>query len=134
MNTNYAIKIIRIAAISGALAVGLGALGAHALKEQIAPHRLQYFEKAVQYQFVHTLALLAVASLMSKFGATRWLKWAAWAFIFGILGFSGSLYGLAIAEIAPMPVKILGPITPLGGLGFIAGWIFMFLATLKSDV
>jgi uncharacterized membrane protein YgdD (TMEM256/DUF423 family) len=127
------ITIVRVAAISGALAVSLGALGAHALKELIAPHRLIYFEKAVQYQFVHTLALLAVVSLMAKFGTKKYLKWAGWAFVFGIICFSGSLYGLATAEILPMPVAILGPITPLGGLGFIAGWICIFLATYQSN-
>ena len=126
------LKIVRIAAISGAIAVALGALGAHALKAQIEPYRLAYFEKAVQYQFIHTLAFAVVASLMARFGETKYLRWAAWAFLFGIVCFSGSLYGLAIVELVPVPTAILGPITPLGGLGFVAGWICLFLATFQT--
>ncbi len=126
------ILVLRIAAISGALAVALGALGAHTLKPLIAEHRLVYFEKAVYYQFFHTLAMLVVGILMLKYGASRALNGAAWAFLLGIGFFSGSLYLLAITEIAPtIPGAVLGPITPIGGLCFIAGWVFLFIATFQ---
>ena len=121
-------QIIRAGAISGFLAVGLGALGAHALKSRIEPHRLAYFEKAVQYQFVHTLALFIVALLIMKAGEQKLLGWSAWAFLLGILCFSGSLYLLAITELITLPTAILGPITPIGGLFFMAGWLFLALS------
>jgi uncharacterized membrane protein YgdD (TMEM256/DUF423 family) len=125
--------IVRVAAVSGALAVALGALGAHALKPLIAEHRLVYYEKAVYYQFVHTLALLAVALLMTKLGVSAQLKWAAWAFILGILCFSGSLYLLSVIEVMPtLPTGILGPLTPLGGICFIVGWVLLFISTFSD--
>jgi uncharacterized membrane protein YgdD (TMEM256/DUF423 family) len=123
MNLN---TISKIAALSGAIAVGLGAMGAHALKPLIQPHRLDYFEKAVQYHFTHTIALLLVAVLMFQLGQNKWLKVAAWGFLLGIICFCGSLYGLAIVEIVPIPTAILGPITPIGGVFFIIGWVSLF--------
>jgi uncharacterized membrane protein YgdD (TMEM256/DUF423 family) len=125
---------MRVAAISGALAVGLGALGAHALKPLIAPHRLEYFEKAVQYQFAHTVALMVVAVLLfQQVYQQKWLRRARWAFIAGIVCFSGSLYLLAITELISIPTQVLGPITPLGGLFLIAGWISLAMATVNSQ-
>jgi uncharacterized membrane protein YgdD (TMEM256/DUF423 family) len=126
------VQFLRIAAISGAIAVGLGALGAHALKPLIEPFRLAYFEKAVQYQFIHTLALLAVVAMIWRFGETARLIWAGWAFILGIICFSGSLYLLAMVQIMPVPTQILGPITPIGGLCYITGWILVLLTSFTS--
>ncbi len=110
-------RILITAAISGALAVILGAFGAHGLKKIITPDMLEVFKTGVQYQFYHTFALLAVGIFMQT-SKSKALKWAGYLFIAGIFLFSGSLYLLAITGI-----KILGAITPFGGVAFIAGWI-----------
>jgi len=110
-------RILIVAALSGALAVMLGAFGAHGLKKVIIPDMLEVFKTGVQYQFYHTFALLAVGLFMQT-GKSKALKWAGYLFITGIVLFSGSLYVLAISGI-----KMLGAITPVGGVAFIAGWI-----------
>ena len=113
--------------ISGALAVMIGAFGAHALKPTlIAKDTLSAFETGVQYHFYHTLALLAVGILMQRMESS-WLNYSGYAFLIGIVIFSGSLYTLGITEI-----KWLGEITPIGGLSFIAGWVLLVMAMLKS--
>jgi uncharacterized membrane protein YgdD (TMEM256/DUF423 family) len=114
-------RILKIAAISGALAVLLGAFGAHGLKKIISQDMLAIFQTGVQYQFYHTFALLAVGVLM-QFGKSTALKWSAYLFMAGIVLFSGSLYTLSVTGI-----KILGAITPIGGVAFIAGWIALAL-------
>ena len=105
-----------VAAISGFLSVVLGAFAAHGLKQALSEYSLGIFHTAVQYQMYHSLALLA----LSAYPRTRHLRWAAYAFIAGILIFSGSLYALAITGI-----KILGAITPIGGLLFMLGWLLL---------
>jgi uncharacterized membrane protein YgdD (TMEM256/DUF423 family) len=112
-------KILTIAAVSGMTAVMLGAFGAHALKKLISPEMLEVYKTGVQYQFYHTFALLAVGILM-HFGESKALKWSANMFLIGTILFSGSLYELAITDI-----KILGVITPFGGIAFIAGWVLL---------
>jgi len=119
-------KILTIAAISGMLAVILGAFGAHGLKKILTPEMLEVFKTGVQYQFYHTFALLAVGILM-YFSESKSLKWSANMFIVGIVLFSGSLYALAISGI-----KILGAITPLGGVAFIVGWILLAVYASKQ--
>ena len=118
-------KILTIAAISGMLAVMLGAFGAHGLKKIISPEMLEVFKTGVQYQFYHTFALLVVGILM-YFSESKALKWSANLFITGIVLFSGSLYVLAISGI-----KVLGAITPLGGIAFIAGWLLLAIHASK---
>ncbi len=116
-----------ITSISGMLTVGMGAFGAHALKDKLRLEgTLDTFQTAVQYQFYHTLALLAIALLMTKVESS-WLNYAGYSMTFGILIFSGSLYILCFTG-----MKWLGAITPIGGLLFIAGWFFLLLASLKS--
>jgi len=112
------------ASIAGFLAVALGAFGAHALKTKLSPDLLAVWHTAVQYQFYHVLALLAVALLMTNAGATESiaLKVAGVAFVVGMLVFSGSLYVLSVSSI-----RWLGAITPLGGAAFLVGWIALFL-------
>jgi uncharacterized membrane protein YgdD (TMEM256/DUF423 family) len=112
-------RILTIAAVSGMAAVMLGAFGAHALKKVIFPEMLEVFKTGVQYQFYHTFALLAVGILM-HFGESKALKWSANMFLIGIILFSGSLYTLAITDI-----KMLGMITPFGGVAFIVGWVLL---------
>jgi len=116
-----------IAAIYGALAVGLGAFGAHAFKNMLeTSHRAETYETAVKYHFWHTLALIAVALLIEKFN-TNYLQISGWAFIIGIAIFSGSLYALCFTGI-----NKLGAITPIGGLSLILGWIMLAIAVIRG--
>ncbi len=110
-------RIILIAAtFFGALAVGLGAFGAHAMKPMLETYgRLDTYELAVRYQFYHVMALLATGILAEKFPA---LKTASVLFIVGILVFSGSLYTLALTNQTGW-----GAVTPFGGVALIAGWL-----------
>ena len=122
-------KIILITAgILGALSVGIGAFGAHGLEATLAANgRADTFETAVKYQFYHSLALLLLGILMLNFQHSC-LNYAAYAFITGILFFSGSLYSLSLTNLT-----WLGAIAPLGGLGFIAGWLLLVLGVCKGN-
>lgn len=120
------------AALFGGLAVILGAFGAHALKEKLEPSSLAVFDTAVKYQFYHALALIAVF-LLNERSAHRYYRYAATCFTIGICLFSGSLYLLSTASLTGLSLKALGPITPLGGLFFIAGWVLLLLSTLKKE-
>ncbi len=106
--------------ISGAvfafLSVALGAFGAHALRDSFGEYQRGIFQTAVQYQMFHSLALLFVG-LAQNYWKQAEFAFSGWAFIFGILVFSGSLYLLAITG-----NRWLGAVTPLGGLAFLAGW------------
>ena len=128
MHKNY----VAIAATFGGLAVASGAFGAHGLEGLTKDQKILHgFQTAVQYQMYHALALLAVAMLYEKFPSRR-LKWAATCFITGILLFSGSLYLLTFLKLQESSaVKFVGPVTPLGGVFFIAGWLFLLLAAIK---
>lgn len=122
-------RLVSIAAFSAALAVIFGAFGAHALKSLIGPAALGNWETAVQYHFIHTLALLALA-LMPK---NLFINRAAWCFGLGIILFAGSLYLLSLREILQLPVAVLGPLTPIGGLFFIIGWGFLAISGFKKN-
>ncbi|MFJ7934252.1 DUF423 domain-containing protein [Sporosarcina sp. NPDC096371] len=115
-------------AVNAAIAVAFGAFGAHALKEKLSEHYLAVWETAVQYQMFHAIGLLAIGILMSSslFGATTQLTWAGYLLLAGIIIFSGSLYVLSLSGIG-----ILGAITPIGGVAFIAGWIMLIIAAVK---
>ena len=121
-------KFFRLAALMGGLTVIIGAFGAHGLKPHLTAYQIEIFEKGVQYQFVHVLAMLAVAIQLQRTADNIWLQRAAWFFLAGILAFSGSLYLLACRDLIAFPVGWAGPITPLGGLSFIAGWTSLFLS------
>jgi len=102
-----------------AVAVLVGAFGAHALKERLDAYSLQIYERAVFYQFVHALGLLALGIVVAAHAASGGaLDVAGWLLLAGIVIFSGSLYALALSGI-----KVLGAITPIGGLCFVAGWV-----------
>ena len=118
-------SILTIAAISGLLAVVLGAFGAHALKKMISSEMLEVYKTGVQYQFYHTFALLAVGILM-HFNTSKALKWSGYLFVVGILLFSGSLYVMTITGI-----KALGIITPFGGTVWIAEWFLLMVHCRK---
>lgn len=127
-------KFIIAAAIFGGLGVALGAFGAHGLEKVTNDEKiLQGFRTGVQYQLYHALALLAVAILYDKF-SVKAMKWAGYFFIAGIILFSGSLFLLTFLKIQESnAVKFVGPVTPLGGLCFIAGWVFLLLAVLRKN-
>lgn len=119
--------ILSIASISGMLAVGIGAFGAHALKSKLeASNLLSTYQTAVQYHFYHTLLLLALGLVMYKMDSP-WFSYSSYVTIAGIFLFSGSLYMLCLTNI-----KWLGAVTPIGGLCFILGWLFLFIAVVKS--
>lgn len=120
--------MLKLAALSGFLAVAFGAFGAHGLKLYLSSDMLVVYQTAVHYQFIHTLALLVVAILMFQFPQVGLLMWAGLAFIAGIIIFSGSLYLLSLSGI-----KWLGAITPIGGLGFLVGWFLLFAAAFKLN-
>ena len=115
-------------AINAAIAVAFGAFGAHALKEKLSAHYLAIWETAVQYQMFHAVGLIAVGILMSTslLGPITQLSWAGYLLLAGTIIFSGSLYVLSLTGIG-----ILGAITPIGGVAFIAGWIMLIIAALK---
>jgi|SRR5690554_1807756 len=117
---------IQISAISGLIAVALGAFGAHALKGRLDDYAQSIYQTAVSYHFIHTLALLACAILLLQWPKSTALLVAASAFSLGILLFSGSLYTLSLISI-----RGLGVITPIGGLAFMIGWGALFLAAFR---
>ncbi|MBW3467283.1 DUF423 domain-containing protein [Arthrospiribacter ruber] len=125
---NY--KYLQIATLLGALAVGIGAFGAHGLLETLASNgTTDTFETAVKYHFYHVMALLVCSLLMDTYPPNRKLKTAFWLFFTGILIFSGSLYILSLTG-----VSWLGAITPIGGVAFIAGWIMMLLSAKPKNL
>lgn len=123
-------SLIRLASILLALAVALGAFGAHGLKKVVSTDRLSIYETGIDYHFIHALGLLAIG-LLAMHREHKMLRWAARCFLFGIVAFSGSLYLLTFAETVKLPTAIIGPITPLGGMGFITGWVLVFLASYR---
>lgn len=122
-----------IATISAALSVALGAMGAHMLQQWLPPEKIQTFEIGVRYQFYHSIALLAVALLYPLLNR-KMVKIAGWLFVLGILFFSGSLYLLATSNLLEVNELrwVLGPMTPLGGVFFILGWLVLFSAGVIS--
>ncbi|MGI8583574.1 MAG: DUF423 domain-containing protein [Chitinophagaceae bacterium] len=123
---------IKTASILGALTVALGAFAAHFLKEQISDYAVNIFDTGVRYQFYHVFALLAAGMLYKEF-PNRFIKWSGILFIAGIILFSGSLYCLMYIKGAVMPgYKWISAITPIGGLFFILGWIFLFIGCFKN--
>ena len=122
-------RIRQIAAIFGIIAVIFGAFGAHALKAQLSATALENWKTAVNYQFIHALALLLLATLPTN----RFIRLSSWFFVFGIVCFSGSLYLLSIREILTINTAFVGPITPIGGLFFIIGWVFLFFSAFKKN-
>lgn len=117
---------LAIASIFGGLSVAGGAFGAHALKAQLTEKSLSTFELGTRYQMHHALVLLLVGLLWLQQPDSPWFSYASWAFIVGIVLFSGSLYGLSLSGI-----KILGIITPLGGVALIFGWALLAIAAFS---
>lgn len=116
-----------------ALAVALGAFGAHGLKSIISPEKIEIYKTGVTYHFYHAFGIL-ILGLISVFLKTNELKTSILLLFSGIVFFSGSLYILAFNEVLPFSVSFLGPVTPLGGLFFIAGWLLAALKILKKNI
>jgi uncharacterized membrane protein YgdD (TMEM256/DUF423 family) len=112
------------AALAGFTGVALGAFGAHGLRNRLAPEMLAAFETGVRYQLIHAVALLGVAASIGRIGG-RLVATAGWLFLAGIVLFSGSLYLLALTG-----VTVLGAITPIGGVAFLAGWACLAIAAI----
>ena len=125
-------KFLKIAFIAAALAVALGAFGAHALKQLLEEQQLQTYQTAVQYHFYHALAL-ALTGLLHLHFKSKWLRYGGNLFLLGLLLFCGSLYLMSFLKAGGVQgVNWLGAITPLGGLAFIAAWLCLFIAVMKS--
>ena len=119
---------VTLGAISAALAVIAGAAGAHGLTDVLERDALQAFRSASNYHLIHSLALCVIGVWLDLRNDTsgsaprsRWLRWAGWSMLLGIVGFSGSLYLLTLG--AGSTPGWVGPITPIGGLCLIVGWL-----------
>lgn len=118
--------IVVIAALLLMVGVGTGAFGAHGLRAHVAPDMLAVWQTAVLYQMVHALGLLGVAALRPRLHP-RLVSWAASFLLGGILIFSGSLYALVLSDL-----RMLGAVTPLGGVSFMLGWLLLALAAARG--
>ena len=124
-------SFLSIASLLGALSVALGAFAAHKLKEMVSADDVAIFDTGVRYQFYHVFALFIVAMLSEKFN-NRWMTRAGNCFIAGIVLFSGSLYVMTALKAAETGgLRVAAIITPIGGVFFILGWIFLWLGINK---
>ena len=129
MNRNF----LSVAALLGALSVALGAFAAHQLRTMASADTVAIFETGVRYQFYHTFALFLVAFLSGQIH-NKWMIWAGNSFIMGIILFCGSLYALTALAIAESTHRTLvGIATPIGGIFFILGWIFLYVGVTKKE-
>ena len=117
---------IIIGSISAAIAVALGAFGAHGLEGKLSERFMKIYQTAVQYHIIHSLAIVMVGIIAAKLPMSSLLNGAGWSLVIGIVLFSGSLYVLSMTGITK-----LGMITPLGGVAFIVGWILLAVAVAK---
>ncbi|MDR3608875.1 MAG: DUF423 domain-containing protein [Oligoflexia bacterium] len=122
---------VGIGAASAFIAVACGAFGAHGLEKILEPRMLEIWKTGAQYQMYHALALIGFglwAGMHAKGAASNYLNnYPGWAFLFGTILFSGSLYALALTGI-----RILGAVTPFGGLAFLLGWILFAFNALRA--
>lgn len=125
-------KLITTASILGAIAIVLGAFGAHALKKVLAPEQLVTFETGVRYQMYHALFLLFVGTIGSLSDKAK--KSILVLVQLGVLLFSGSIYLLATNDLTAFDFKVIGFLTPIGGVFLIAAWIVLLVQTLKKKI
>lgn len=131
-------RFITFSGLSGAMAVALGAMAAHLLKSKVeigvfTETNLQTFETAARYQMYHSIALLAVALLSDKIH-NKLLPKAGYCFMIGIVLFSGSLYILSTAGLMGIAnINWMGPVTPIGGVFFISGWLLLMASAVKLN-
>ena len=130
-------KQLLLIGILGAISVSLGALGAHALKNKlqtglISADQLIGFDTAVKYQIYHTITMLGIVILKLNF-SNKFLNWSYNLFFYGIVLFSGSLYFLCTRNLLGADwLKLLGPVTPIGGILFVLGWICLSISVIKK--
>lgn len=110
-----------------ALAVALGAFGAHGLKNRLPADLLTVYHTGVEYHFYHALGLLLVGAIAGFYPSVSGVQWAGALLLAGIVIFSGSLYALALSG-----VRVLGAVTPIGGVAFIAGWITLAVSVMRA--
>lgn len=120
---------VRVGAVLGFLGVAIGAFGAHGLKTRLdALGTTATFHTGAEYHFYHALALLAVGMMWGASPASRASNVAGWAFLVGVILFSGSLYALSATG-----YKMLGMITPFGGVAFLVGWVALVVAASNAS-
>jgi uncharacterized membrane protein YgdD (TMEM256/DUF423 family) len=126
-------NFLLVAALFGAIGVMCGAFGAHGLQKLTTDETVLHgFQTAVQYQLLHSITLLFVASMFERL-SPKWMKWSGIFFISGIILFSGSLYILTFLKLQDSGMtKFIGPVTPLGGLCLILGWLFLAIAAAQK--
>ncbi|WP_312098003.1 DUF423 domain-containing protein [Niallia sp.] len=117
---------IIIGAINALLSVALGAFGAHGLEGKIPDKYLETWKTGVTYQMFHSTGLIIIGLLLGKFPESSLLNWAGWLMFIGIILFAGSLYVLAVTQI-----RVLGAITPIGGVAFLTAWLLVIIAVWK---
>ncbi|TXK80045.1 DUF423 domain-containing protein [Paenibacillus sp. N3.4] len=117
---------ILLGSLNAFLSVALGAFGAHYLKQKLTADKLEVFHTGVQYHMIHAIGLIVIALLAEKLGNSSLVNASGWAIFIGIILFSGSLYALSLTGL-----KFFGPITPLGGVSFLVGWVLLAIAALK---
>ncbi|OOE90331.1 DUF423 domain-containing protein [Salinivibrio sharmensis] len=117
---------VSVAAIGAGLAVGLGAFAAHGLKTILSEYQLAIFKTGVNYQMWHSLALLSVCGVASRL-SSRCVAIVSWAWLLGVVAFSGSLYLLALTS-----WQWLGPVTPIGGMSFLVGWAALAIGAWRA--
>ncbi|WP_104735384.1 DUF423 domain-containing protein [Hanstruepera ponticola] len=125
-------KLLVLGAILGGLAVVLGAFGAHGLKDLISTESIDVYETGVRYQMYHAFFLLFVG--LAHFLDTKTKKILFYLILFGVLLFSGSIYGLATNSLSSFDFKTIGFITPIGGLLLIVAWLLLLIKFLKNQV
>lgn len=123
-------KWIATGAFLMAMVIGLGAFGAHGLKDLLEPASLDSYKTAVLYQMIHALAIILVGIISAQKSIK--MHAAGYLFLAGIILFSGSIYLLSTQGITQMNFKFLGPITPLGGTLFMAGWTVLGISMLRK--
>ncbi len=119
--------LVMIGSINMLLSVALGAFGAHGLKAKLPADMMAVYQTGVHYHMIHALGILLVAALSLKLRESSLVSWSGWLLFLGIILFSGSLYALSMSEI-----KILGAITPFGGVSFLIGWLLLAYAAMKG--
>ncbi len=118
---------IIIGAINAFLSVALGAFGAHALEGKISAKYIETWNTGVQYQMFHAIGILIIGVMLGNLAPSSLLSWSGWLMLIGTILFSGSLYVLSLSGI-----KVLGAITPLGGVSFLAAWVLMIIFATKN--
>lgn len=119
--------IIVTGAVLALLGVALGAFGAHALKARIDADLLAVYQTGVQYHLAHALGIILIGILVHLLPASKWFPAAAWIMAAGVVIFSGSLYLLAITG-----VRLLGAVTPIGGVALLAAWLLLAIGVAKT--